>query len=314
MSAAIALSHRARGLTTPNPNVGCVIVKDGKLVGRGWTRAGGRPHAESVALGQAGDKTRGADVYVTLEPCAHRSERGPMCSELLVQAGVARVFSALVDPDSRTHGRGISRLSEAGIEADTGMMANEARAAMAGYLTLHLKGRPHVTLKLAVSLDGKIARADGESKWITGVAARAHCHIERARADMVVVGRGTLTQDRPRLDVRLPGLEYRSPRRAVLTHGAPPLDWEALPSALSIGSLTGVQSIFVEGGAGAAAAFIKADMVDRLLFYRAPIVLGEGRAGIGDIGLAQLSDAHGQWKHVDRHPLGIDTLEIYERA
>ncbi len=314
MAAAIALSKRARGLATPNPNVGCVIVKDERVIGRGWTRLGGRPHAEALALAQAGEAARGADVWVTLEPCAHRSERGPMCTELLINAGVARVFAALVDPDSRTHGKGLAKLRAAGIAVETGIMAAEARAAMAGFITWQLKGRPHVTLKLATSLDGKIARTDGESRWITGIAARAHCHLERARADMVVVGRGTLTQDRPRLDVRLPGLESRTPRRAVLTHGIPPTGWEALPSALSIQSLDQVNSIFVEGGAGAASAFIKADMVDRLLIYRAPIIIGDGRQGIGDIGLAQLSDAHGQWRRVDTRPLGIDRLEVYERA
>lgn len=314
MAAALALAERGRGRSSPNPNVGCVIVKDGHVVGRGWTQRGGRPHAEAMALEQAGQAAKGADVWVTLEPCAHASERGPKCADLLIAAGVARVFAAITDPDPRTEGKGLAKLRTAGIAVETGTMAVEARRTMAGFITRITRGRPYVTLKLATSLDGKIALPTGESRWITSAPSRDHVHLERARADIVLVGKGTLVQDQPRLDVRLAGLEDRSPLRAVLTHGIPPEGWMALPSALAIAGLTDINDVFVEGGAGAAAAFLKADLVDRLLFYRAPIVIGEGQAGIGDLSLGRMADAHGRWKRIDTRTLGSDTLEVYERA
>ncbi len=314
MGAALALAERGRGRTAPNPNVGCLIVKRGEVIGRGWTQPGGRPHAEAMALAEAGDEARNADVYITLEPCAHSSDRGPDCAGSLVSAGVARVYVALPDPDPRTAGRGIARLKGSGITCQTGIMASDAARIMAGFLTRMAHARPHVTLKLATSLDGRIALANGESRWITGLEARAHCHLERARCDLVVVGRGTLQQDKPRLDVRLPGIEERTPRRAVLTHGVPPIGWEALPSALAITALEDVNDVFVEGGSGAAGAFLRADLVDRLLFYRAPIVIGDGQAGIAGIGLAKLDDAHGRWRSTDTRRLGSDSLEVYERV
>ncbi|MDP1028054.1 bifunctional diaminohydroxyphosphoribosylaminopyrimidine deaminase/5-amino-6-(5-phosphoribosylamino)uracil reductase RibD, partial [Sphingomonas sp. KR1UV-12] len=217
MRAALALAERGRGRTVPNPNVGCVIVADGRVVGRGWTQPGGRPHAEAMALAEAGEKSRGATCYVTLEPCAHRSERGPACSDLLAAAGVARVVAAIEDPDPRTAGAGFARLRAAGIAVTTGIEADAARRSMAGFLTRAALGRPFVTLKLATSLDGCIARSDGESRWITGAEARAHAHLERARHEAILVGRGTLAADAPRLDVRLAGLEDRSPQRVVLS-------------------------------------------------------------------------------------------------
>jgi len=207
MGTALALATRGVGRTAPNPPVGCVLIKDDRIVGRGWTQPGGRPHAEAMALAMAGDAAAGATVYVTLEPCAHTSPRGPACSDLLVAAGVAQVVIALGDPDPRTDGQGIARLRAAGIAVTEDVMAEEARRSMAGFLTRRAAGRPHVTLKLATSLDGCIARADGESKWITGDAARAHAHLERARHEAILVGRGTAEADAPRLDVRLGGLE-----------------------------------------------------------------------------------------------------------
>jgi diaminohydroxyphosphoribosylaminopyrimidine deaminase/5-amino-6-(5-phosphoribosylamino)uracil reductase len=314
MAAALALSERGRGRTAPNPNVGCVIVRAGRVVGRGWTQPGGRPHAEAMALAQAGEAARGSTAYVTLEPCAHPSARGPACSTALVEAGVARVVIALGDPDRRTDGAGTARLAAAGIAVETGVLAGEARHAMAGFLTRQALGRPQVTLKLAMSLDGCIALASGESRWITGPEARAHAHLERARHEAILVGRGTIEADSPRLDVRLPGLEARSPERWVLTRGAAPAGWLALPSPQAISAMAGVQYLFVEGGAQTAAAFLAAGLVDRLLLYRAPIVIGGGRPAIGDIGLASLAEAHGQWRMTDRRQLGSDSLEVYERA
>lgn len=312
MGAALALADRGVGRTAPNPNVGCVIVRDGRVVGRGWTQAGGRPHAEAMALAQAGEAAQGATAYVTLEPCAHVSTRGPACTDLLIGARVARIVAAMGDPDPRTNGKGFARARAAGIAVTTGVREAEARAMIAGFLTRRARGRPFVTLKLATSLDGKIARPDGESRWITGPDARAHTHLERSRHEAILVGRGTLEADSPRLDVRLPGLESRSPRRILLSRTPEP-GWEMIPFPAAIADLAGVDRLMVEGGAKAASAFLTDDLVDRLLLYRAPILIGEGRAALGDIGLSRLAEAHGRWRLADSRMLGSDRLEVYER-
>ncbi len=264
-------------------------------------------------MGAAGDKAVGASLYVTLEPCAHESERGPACAELAAVSGLARVVAGCEDPDPRTAGQGIARIREAGIDADI-VTSLEARASLAGYILLSRENRPQVTLKLALSLDGCIALANGESQWITGDVARAHCHAMRAKSDAILVGGETLRRDKPRLDVRLPGIEARSPDRWVLSRGAAPDGWRALARPEDIGAMHDVQYLFVEGGAGTAAAFLSAGLVDRLLVYRAPIVVGGGLPGIGDIGLASLADAHGQWRLAEHRQLGSDALEVYERA
>lgn len=313
MDAAIALGERGRGRTAPNPHVGCLIVKDGAVNGRGWTQPGGRPHAEAVALEEAGEAARGATLYVTLEPCAHESIRGPACADLLTAAGPARVVIAAGDPDPRTNGAGIARLRAAGIAVETGLRQTEAEASMAGFFSRVRRGRPFVTLKLAMSIDGKIALPSGESKWITGEDARAHVHLERARADMILVGRGTYEADAPKLDVRLPGLEDRAPRRALLTRGEAVEGWTILRSPGDISTLGDVNDLLVEGGSGAATAFLAADLVDRLMVYRAPILVGEGKSSVGWIGLDSLAEAHGRWRMSDARPLGADRLEVYER-
>ncbi|WP_188065680.1 bifunctional diaminohydroxyphosphoribosylaminopyrimidine deaminase/5-amino-6-(5-phosphoribosylamino)uracil reductase RibD [Sphingobium sp. KCTC 72723] len=312
MAAAIALSARGRGLSTPNPNVGCLIVRDGHVVGRGWTQKGGRPHAEAQALEQAMDRAQGATAYVTLEPCFHLSPRGPRCADLLVRAGVARVVIALRDPDPRTDGQGAAWLRDRGIAVEMGLMADDAARAMAGFVLRQTRGRPHVTLKLGLSLDGRIALGDGTSRWITGPDARAHAHVERARHDAILVGGGTLRADAPRLDVRIAGLQDRAPRRVLLSRHAAPDGWERIAAPQDIATLDRVDHLLVEGGAATAAAFLRAGLVDRLLLYRAPIIIGAGLAGIGDIGLGDLAAAHGRWRLIDQRRLGIDGLEVYE--
>ncbi len=315
MAEAIALGAEARGRTAPNPNVGCVIVSgDGDIVGRGATQPGGRPHAEAVALAQAGDKAKGATVYVSLEPCAHQSIRGPACSELIAAAAPAKVVIALEDPDPRTAGKGIERLKAAGIAVEVGCGADEAAQSMAGYLTRLRLGRPRITLKLALSIDGKIAMPSGESKWISGEDARAHVHLERAHSDMILVGRGTYNADAPRLDVRLPGLEDWSPRRALLTRGDAVEGWETLHSPSDVHGLHDVNDLLVEGGSATATAFLAEDLVDRILIYRAPIIVGEGKSSFGYIGLEGIADAHGRWRAADGRGLGGDRLEVYERV
>jgi diaminohydroxyphosphoribosylaminopyrimidine deaminase / 5-amino-6-(5-phosphoribosylamino)uracil reductase len=315
MAEALALAEEARGQSAPNPNVGCVIVSSsGKVVGSGATAPGGRPHAEAIALDRAGKRARGATVYVTLEPCAHESPRGPACTDLLLKAQPARVVIALRDPDPRTSGKGIRRLRAAGIEVKLGIGRDAARRSLAGWLTRLELGRPRITLKLALSIDGKIALPSGESKWITGEDARRHVHLERARSDMILVGRGTFLADQPSLDVRLPGLEERSPRRALLTRGEPVEGWEILRNPRDVYRLHDVNDLLVEGGSSTATAFLSEDLVDRILIYRAPIIVGEGKSSFGYVGLDAIADAHGRWDLVDERRLGVDRLEVYERV
>jgi len=315
MDEALRLGEGVRGRSAPNPNVGCVIVSSsGRIIGRGATAAGGRPHAEAVALKQAGKRAADATVYVTLEPCAHQSPRGPACTDLLLAAKPERVVIALKDLDPRTSGRGISRLRRAGIEVALGIGRKEAKQSLAGWLTRLQLGRPRITLKLALSIDGKIALPSGESKWITGEDARRHVHVERAHSDMIVVGRGTYLADQPRLDVRLPGLEQASPRRALLTRGDAVEGWETLGNPQDVYRLHDVNDLLIEGGSSTATAFLTEDLVDRILIYRAPIIVGEGKSSFGYVGLDAIADAHDRWRLVDERRLGVDRLEVYERV
>jgi diaminohydroxyphosphoribosylaminopyrimidine deaminase / 5-amino-6-(5-phosphoribosylamino)uracil reductase len=315
MAEALRLGEEARGQSAPNPNVGCVIVSaSDRVVGKGATAPGGRPHAEAVALAQAGKRANGATAYVTLEPCAHESRRGPTCTQLLIEAKPVRVVIGLKDPDPRTSGRGTARLRRAGIEVALGVSREAAKRSLAGWLTRLRLGRPRITLKLALSIDGKVALPSGESKWITGEDARRDVHHERAHSDMILVGRGTYLADQPKLDVRLPGLEERSPRRALLTRGEAVDGWETLSNPQDVYRLHGVNDLLVEGGSSTATAFLSEDLVDRILIYRAPIIVGEGKSSFGYVGLDAIADAHGRWRFVDEERLGVDRLEVYERV
>lgn len=314
MAAAARLAQRARPLSRPNPGVAALVVADGLVIARGWTEAGGRPHAEAMALvGLAPATLARATLYVTLEPCAHQSERGPACADLIVAAAPARVVIGQIDPDPRTAGQGMARLEAAGI-AVTLLNDAASAASLAGFMTRQSLGRPWVTLKLATSLDGCIALADGTSQWITGEAARAHVHAHRARHDAILVGGGTWRADTPRLDVRLPGLEARSPQRVVLTRGPAPDGVTTLPSPEAIAGLEGVQYLYVEGGAATAAAFLAADLVDELHLYTAPILIGDGKRALGPLGLASLPQAHGRWHLHERRQLGSDSFAAYLRT
>jgi diaminohydroxyphosphoribosylaminopyrimidine deaminase/5-amino-6-(5-phosphoribosylamino)uracil reductase len=204
MRAALALARRGLGMVWPNPSVGCVIVRDGRVVGRGVTAFGGRPHAEAIALATAGEQARGATVYVTLEPCCHWG-RSPPCTEALITAGIARAVIATGDPDPRVNGQGLTRLRAAGVSVSTGLLEAEARDVLFGFSQRMTLGRPMVTLKLATTLDGRIATQRGESQWITGTAARRVAHALRGRHDAVMVGVGTVLADNPELTCRIPG-------------------------------------------------------------------------------------------------------------
>jgi len=214
MHAALALARRGLGNVWPNPAVGCVIARDGRVVGRGWTQPGGRPHAEAEALARAGAAAQGATAYVTLEPCSHWG-RTPPCADALIAAGVRRVAAAALDPNP-VAGGGLARLREAGVAVELGLGMEEAAEINAGFFTRLRLGRPLVTLKLATSLDGRIATASGESRWITGAASRERGHLLRATHDAILVGSGTVIADDPQLTCRLPGLAARSPVRIVL--------------------------------------------------------------------------------------------------
>jgi diaminohydroxyphosphoribosylaminopyrimidine deaminase/5-amino-6-(5-phosphoribosylamino)uracil reductase len=215
MVAALALARRGLGRVWPNPAVGCVVVRDGRVVGRGWTQPGGRPHAETEALGRAGAAARGASAYVTLEPCDHQGVTPP-CSEALIAAAIGRAVIAMIDPDERVAGAGIDRLRRAGVAVDIGTGAGAAAEVNAGYLLRVTQRRPLVTWKTATTLDGRIATHALDSKWITGAAARARAHLLRATHDAVLVGAATAQLDDPMLDCRLSGLADRSPVRVVV--------------------------------------------------------------------------------------------------
>ncbi len=316
MSLALSLGRRGLGRVWPNPAVGCVLVKAGRVVGRGWTADGGRPHAETRALAQAGNAAKGATVYVSLEPCAHHG-RTPPCAEALVAAGVARVVTAMTDPDPRVAGRGHEILRQSGIEVLSGILETAAQRDQAGFLSRVRSGRPCVTLKLATSFDGRIATATGESRWITGPEARRWVHGERMRHDAILVGAGTARSDDPALTVRGFG-PVRQPVRVVATRrldlprhgrlaegqGAGPLwllhgaidvttmaDWkararlfevpetgEALDPAAMLAALgaAGLTRVFCEGGGALAASLIQTGQVDRLVGVTAGLVLGAG--------------------------------------
>ncbi len=256
MRHALALATRGLGRVWPNPAVGCILIQGNRVVGRGRTQDGGRPHAERVALDAAGDAARGATAYVTLEPCSHHGKTPP-CAEALIAAGIARVVVALGDPDPRVNGRGLAMLRDAGVEVISGVCEAEARALQSGFLSKITRGRPWVTLKLATSFDGRIATATGESQWITGPEARRQVHLDRARHDAVLVGGGTARADDPSLTVRGLGISHQPVRvvwsRRLDLDGAAQLKATArdVPVWLCHGPDAGAEARSLWQGAGA---------------------------------------------------------------
>lgn len=313
MAATARFAARAYPMCRPNPGVAALLVKDSRVIARGVTQAGGRPHAEAMALSNFSEGgAKGATLYVTLEPCAHQSKRGPACTDLVIAVAPAHVVIGQADPDKRTNGEGIARIQAAGIKVSV-LDDPASRSALKGFLTRETLGRPYVTLKLATSMDGCIAMADGASQWITGDIARAHVHAHRARQDAILVGGATWRGDKPRLDVRLPGLEERSPTRILLTRGIAPDGVRVINKPEQIATLEGMQTLYIEGGAVAAASFLARDLVDEIHLYRAPIIIGSGKAALGDIGLESLADAHDRWSLAATQPLGSDTFTSYVR-
>lgn len=347
MQRALQLAGNGRATTHPNPRVGCVIVRGEKIVGEGWHAVAGGPHAEIVALEAAGAGARGADVYVTLEPCNHHG-RTPPCVDALIAAGVRRVHAAIEDPNPQVAGRGIQRLRKAGIYVEVGDCEDDARDLNRGFISRMTRGRPLVTLKLAASLDGRTAMASGESRWITGDAARAEVHRLRAEAGSVLTSSATVLADDPALTVRLKG-EWRQPDRIVLDSGGrvpetakvwapgarrlalmgadapaalraalaargvelPVLETQAdgaigLRSALQVLGDAEVNQLLVECGPVLAGALLREGLVDDLLVYLAPCLLGDNARPLARLpGLASLKDAP-RYRFVSATPVGED--------
>ena len=277
---ALELAERGRGTTRPNPMVGAVVVRDGEVVGEGWHERPGESHAEALALESAGERARGATLYVTLEPCAHQG-RTPPCADAVVAAGISRVVVAIGDPDPRTGGQGFERLRAAGIEVEIGEgdLARRARRQNEAFLTWIAKERPFVTYKAAMTLDGRLAAAGGDARWVSGEESRRRVHELRAVSDAVAVGMGTARADEPRLDAR--GVDViRQPRRLVFGQGPLPegsdLELVSGPLDEELARLAGeeVQSLLLEGGPTLAGAFLRAGLIDKLLLFVAPKLVG----------------------------------------
>lgn len=332
MRVALGLARHGLGQTASNPSVGCVMVSaHGHVVGQARTAKGGRPHAETQALAQAGEAAaRGATAYVTLEPCAHQGETGP-CADALIAAGVGRVVIAMLDPDPRTAGKGAERLRAAGIAVDVGVLEAEARQNNAGFVKRITQGLPYLTLKLALSLDGKIALGNGVSQWITGPAARARGHMLRAEADFLLTGAKTVLKDHPRFSVRLPGLEDRSPRVGVAYDASRENqeivewvqrerpDWQLLAGwhfdeHLRTLAGQGANRVLAEAGGGVAKALLAEGLVDEIVVFRSGKILGgDARDGIGVFSFDALDQAP-HFTRVESLPLEEDVMEVWRRS
>jgi diaminohydroxyphosphoribosylaminopyrimidine deaminase/5-amino-6-(5-phosphoribosylamino)uracil reductase len=284
---ALELAERGLGTTAPNPVVGAVLVREGEIVGEGWHERAGGPHAEIVALEAAGEKARGATLYVTLEPCAHHG-RTPPCADALVAAGLARVVAAVRDPNPETDGAGLDRLRAAGIEVELagGELEWRARAQNEAFRVWVAEGRPFVAYKAAVTLDGRVA-VPGR-RWVTGEESRRRVHELRASADAVAVGMGTVRADDPQLTARDVGAE-RQPRRLAFGRGPLPdgseLELVAGPLEEELARLAteGVQSLLLEGGPTLATSFVAAGLVDKLMLFVAPKLAGAGPRWLGEL-------------------------------
>ncbi len=349
MRRALALARRARGRANPNPTVGAVVVRNGRIVGEGVTSPVGGAHAEVNAFATAANLARGATLYVTLEPCSFHG-RTPPCCQAVVEAGVKKVYCALEDPDRRVNGRGIAHLRRHGVHVDVGLLGDEAAALHAAYITHRTQQRPYTILKLAQTLDGRIAARGGDARWITGEAARRHAHRWRSYVDAVAVGANTLIADDPLLSVR--HVRGRSPRpiaidgrlrarpsaklfaqpgailatgktapaakrRAVEAAGAHVWTFSTQRGRIDLRSFArraaeeDITSLIVEGGGQLAAAFLRARLVDQVHIYLAPRILGEGIAAVADLHIEQIASSIAL-KGVCTRRLGDDLLYTAE--
>jgi len=349
MQIALRLARRGLGCTAPNPSVGCIIVKDQQIIGEGITGEGGVPHAETLALVMAGSEARGSTAYITLEPCCHYGKTPP-CTNALIEAGISRVVIGTQDPDNRVHGKGIAQLQAASITVECGICENDAIAVNSGFFSVIKQQRPMVTLKLATSLDGKIATASGESQWITSESARNYGHLLRAQHDAIMVGVETIRHDNPSLTCRLLGMENRSPIRIVMdSHLRIPRDAIVVNSSATtptwiitttnktidgVKSLTvapdkngrcdidqaikllatqNITRLLVEGGGTLAASLLNAGLIDQLVWIHAPKIIGnDGIAAISNLGLEHLADIS-SFTQRKVQSCGNDIIEHYYR-
>lgn len=324
MEYALSLAEKKLGLVYPNPAVGCVIVNDGNVVGVGVTANGGRPHAETQAITMAGDKTKGATAYVTLEPCAHIGQT-PSCANELVNAGIARCVVAVIDADEKTNSKGIEILKSAGVEVEVGVCETQALLLNKGFFNKVKENRPMFTAKIATSIDGKTSLANGESKWITNELSRTYGHYLRANHDCIIVGTGTVKSDNPSLDCRINGMEWQSPVRIVLGNDIPK-DSKVLTDGNETHVLFGdVNDIaqqlaqmgftrcLIEGGSETISRFFNAGLVDRIALFNANSVIGgDGLSGIGGLGLTEMKNTP-KYKLLFSKQLDCDTFRMFEK-
>ncbi len=326
---ALNLAKKNHGITAPNPVVGCVIVKDGQIISTGVTAKNGRPHAEKIAIEKVADKKilAGAEIYVTLEPCSHLGKTGP-CTDEIIKHKFKKVVIAVKDPDERVNGGGIRKLQEARIDVVCGVLEKEAREINRGFFKARKSGMPFVTLKLATSLDGKIATKNFDSKWITSEKARQFSHHLRAINDAIIVGANTIRQDDPTLDCRLAGLEDHSPKPVILSNESnfdshlrifqnpknPPIILGGnLSDILKKLCADGFNSVLVEGGRNVATQFLKEGLVDELVWIRNKKIIGEdGISAIGGLGFLKISEVLDGLVRQEIHELKEDVIEIYK--
>ena len=358
MKVAFSLARRGLGNVWPNPAVGCIIVKNGRIVGRGWTQPGGRPHAEAMALKQAGEKSVGSAAYVSLEPCNHTG-KSPPCTEALIEAGIKEIYGSLLDPDPRVSGNGFEKLKKANLQVNIGLLSETAKEINEGFFLRVDEGRPLLTFKTATTIDGKIATKKGESNWITGREARSFTHLLRSTHDATLIGSGTALADNPILTSRLPGVDNKRRPRIILDrrlrlplnsrlvksakeapvwlitrNDHPPsklksykdlcIDFILIPpgntgqddivSAMQQLGSRGLTRILVEGGNHVASSLFAADLIDKLVWFRAPKILGnEALSAIGNLNIDNLSEMPNFVRQFSTN-IGEDFLEILSRS
>ncbi len=353
MRQALNLAYRGLGRVAPNPSVGCILVKDSIIIGRGVTADGGRPHAETIAIAEAGSKTKGATAYVTLEPCAHDGETPP-CADALIDASISRLVVAVLDSDHRVNGKGIKRIKGADIQVTCGVLEAEAKKLNEGFFLSKNEQRPLVTLKMATSIDGNIALKSGESHWITGPLSRRYGHMMRARHDAILVGVNTVLRDNPSLTCRINGLEALSPQRIILdTQLRTPLDSILVQTAnqvstsiytqsndkiriaryqaygvhvinlrdikdlrvfLSSLAAKGITRLLVEGGAKMHTAFLNAELVDEIAHFKADCLIGaDGKTVVSDLSIQAMTDMK-RFNLSSVRRFGSDILASYTKS